>query len=152
MLEIIELPDKVDPPYKLLLSADPSYLLIKEYLAKDRCFIARLNDLSIGALVIIQQSHTELEIKNIAVEEKYQGRSYGKQLLQFATDFSKKSGNKKLTICTGNSSINQLALYQKMEFEIERIDKDFFLKNYSNTIFENGIQCKHLLILSLEPI
>lgn len=44
---------------------------------------------------------------------------------------------------TGNSRIGQLDLYQKEGFDIPKIVKNFFLKNYKEPIFENGIQYKH---------
>ncbi|MBT8233378.1 MAG: hypothetical protein KJN84_12165 [Bacteroidia bacterium] len=31
--------------------------------------------------------------------------------------------------------------------EIQGIEKDYFIDNYKQPIFENGIQCKHLIIL-----
>ena len=56
-------------------------------------------------------------------------------------------GFKSICIGTSNASIGQLYLYQKQGFEIFKIEKKFFLKNYNQEIFENGIQCKHMLYL-----
>jgi aminoglycoside 6'-N-acetyltransferase I len=86
----------------------------------------------------------------MAISELFQGNGFGKQLLQFAEEISQQSGYKKLIIGTGNSSIAQLALYQKAGFEIVRIEKDFFVKNYKQPIMENGIPCKHMIILEKE--
>ncbi|WP_044239717.1 GNAT family N-acetyltransferase [Flexithrix dorotheae] len=148
MFEIIELPKSSTPPIELLLLADPSPALIETYLANGKCFIAQKQELTIGVIVISQESPGLLVIKNIAIDEHFQGMGIGKRLLQFAIDFGKNSGNKKLIICTGNSSINQLALYQKMGFEIEKIRKNFFLDHYPEAIYENGIQCKHQIELA----
>ncbi|MCA9766887.1 MAG: hypothetical protein KC455_10775 [Carnobacterium sp.] len=49
---------------------------------------------------------------------------------------------------TGNSSIGQLALYQKYHFRIIGIDTNFFTKYYTSNIFENGIQCMDMIRLS----
>ncbi|GMQ30855.1 hypothetical protein [Algoriphagus confluentis] len=45
------------------------------------------------------------------------------------------------------NNYSQLALYQKTGYEIVGIEKDFFIQNYPEPIFENGIPCKHKIIL-----
>ena len=72
-----------------------------------------------------------LEIINIAIDPNYQGKGYAKKLLKFAINNAKNKGFKHIEIGTANSSINQLALYQKVGFIINYIDKDFFLKKRS---------------------
>lgn len=59
----------------------------------------------------------------------------------------KKRNYEKVTLGTGNSSINQLAFYQKLGFRITRIRKNYFVDHYSEAIFENDIQCVDLIIL-----
>ena len=61
---------------------------------------------------------------------------------------SKASGYKTIEVGTGNSSIGQLALYQKCGFRITSIDRDFFIRNYEDDIFENGIWCRDMIRLS----
>lgn len=53
-----------------------------------------------------------------------------------------------MEIGTGNSSIAPLILCQKCGFRITGIDRDFFIRHYSEEIFENGIQCKDMIRLS----
>ena len=60
----------------------------------------------------------------------------------------KKKGYKKIEIGTGNSSLGQLALYQKCGFRITGIDIDFFIRCYQEEIFENGIQCRDMIRLT----
>ncbi len=59
-------------------------------------------------------------------------------------------GYKTLEVCTGNSSIGQLALYQKCGFRMSGIERDFFIKHYHEPIFENGIQCRDRVRLTQE--
>lgn len=47
---------------------------------------------------------------------------------------------KTIEVGTGNSSIGQLALYQKCGFRITGVDRDFFIRHYIEEIFESGIQ------------
>jgi len=54
----------------------------------------------------------EVEIKNIAVKDIYQGRGIGKLLLNDATKRATEQGFSTLSIGTSNASIGQLFLYQ----------------------------------------
>lgn len=147
-LHINPISEKDAIPFHLLELADPSREHINSYLENGTCYIAKLGSQSIGALVLERVNETTLEIKNIAISESEQGKGYGKVLLLHAEELSRQESYKKLIIATGNSSIGQLALYQKAGFEIDGIEKNFFLENYIDPIFENGIQCKHKIFLS----
>lgn len=59
-----------------------------------------------------------MEIMNIAVAEHLQGKGIGKKLLRHAVETAKGYGMSKLEVGTGNSSVSQLALYQKCGFRI----------------------------------
>lgn len=52
-----------------------------------------------------------------------------------------------MEIGTENSSIKQLELYKKLGFEINSIDNDFFIRNYKEEIFENGIRSVDMIKL-----
>ncbi|EZH71395.1 acetyltransferase [Aquimarina atlantica] len=137
-------------PFELLELADPSRSQIEEYIKTGQCYIAKLNSKLIGSIVLKELTPTTIEIKNIVVNESFQNKGYGKQLLRYVHEIALRSMYKKIVIGTGNSSIKQLALYQKEGFEICRIEKDFFIDNYNQPFFENGIQCKHMIILEKE--
>jgi len=136
-----------DIPFYLLELADPSRIQINEYLKTGTCYVAKVDSKVIGVFVLHQIDSTSIEVKNIAVDQNEQGKGFGKALLRYAELVCRDLGFEKLVIGTGNSSLNQLALYQKEGFEMCDIQKDFFLKNYTEPIFENGIQCKHMVIL-----
>lgn len=91
-----------------------------------------------------------MEIANIAVYPEFQGKGYGKVLLLDAIENARSNGFTTIKICTGNSSIKQLALYQKCGFRMAHIDCDYFIHNYPEPIFENGIQCFDRIHLVLD--
>lgn len=135
-------------PFNLLQLADPSQDQIEAYLRTGTCHIAKtVTNTIVGVVVLDKINATTVEIKNIAVKESEQGKGLGKMLLEYSEKTSRDLGFQKIIIGTGNSSIGQLALYQKQGFEMERIEKNFFTKNYSEEIIENGILCKHMVIL-----
>lgn len=139
-------------PYDLLLLADPSKELIDEYLKQSDVFSARQNNRTIGVIVLFPLTRETVEIKNVAVKPEFQGQGIGSYLIENVVKVASANRQKSICIGTANSSIGQLYLYQKLGFEIFGINKDFFLKNYSLPIFENGVQCKHLILLEKKLI
>jgi len=137
-------------PYDLLYLADPSMEIINEYVVRGDCYIACIDNNIIGAYVLIKTRPLTLELVNIAVEESYQGTGIGKQLIYSAIDLARESNAKVLEVGTGNSSISQLAFYQKCGFRIVGIDKDFFKKHYEEKVIENGIECIDMIRLSID--
>ncbi|MBU5676326.1 GNAT family N-acetyltransferase [Alkaliphilus sp. MSJ-5] len=137
-------------PYDLLLLADPSIETINDYIYRGSCYAAYINNIIIGAYVMIRTRPLTLELVNIAVIEEYQGKGIGKILIFNAIDMAKKDKVKVLEVGTGNSSISQLALYQKCGFRIVGIDRDFFKKHYTDKIIENGIECVDMIRLSID--
>lgn len=135
-------------PLELLLTADPSEELVKDYLESGHCFTAEIDKQTVGVFVLLKISSDTIELINIAVDEKFQGRGMGKALVKDAIQIAKDMGYKTIEVGTGNSSIDQLALYQKCGFRITGVDKDFFIRNYEEEIFENGIKCRDMVRLS----
>jgi len=139
-----------DEHISLLLLADPSEKLIREYCQNGLIFSMYKDNELIGMMVLLPFSEEGIEIKNIAVDESYQGKGYGKQFLKHGIGFAKQNEYKRIRIGTGNSSLVQLGLYQKCGFRMVNIDKDFFTRNYEEAIVENGIQCRDMVILEME--
>lgn len=137
-------------PYDLLLLADPSKEIVDDYLDRGHIYIASFNDEVVGVYVLIQTRPQTIELVNIAVDEAFQGRGFGKKLVLDAVEQAKLLKAKTIEIGTGNSSIQQLALYQKCGFRITGIDKDFFTRHYHEEIYENGIQCVDMIRLSMD--
>lgn len=144
------LEDIKDAPFELLLLADPSENLVREYLSRGHCFVATKNDEVIGVIVLIRTRPETIEIVNVAVHEDHQNKGIGKQLVLFAIDKAREQNMKTIEIGTGNCGWSQLALYQKCGFRITGVDRDFFIKHYEEKIYENGIQVMDMVRLSLD--
>lgn len=136
------------PPMELLLLADPSESMVEAYIDKGECFVAEDDDQVAGVYVLISKSFETAEIINLAVAEERQGKGIGRSLLMDAIQTAKRKGYKTIEIGTGNSSIGQLALYQKCGFRITGVDRDFFVRHYEEKIYENGIRCMDMVRLS----
>ncbi|OZQ61995.1 GNAT family N-acetyltransferase [Paenibacillus sp. VTT E-133280] len=138
------------PPLHLLLLADPSLSLVEAYLKRGQCFVAEVENCIIGVYVLLQTRPETVELVNIAVDENQQSKGIGKQLVYHAIQNARLDGAKTIEVGTGNSSVGQLALYQKCGFRITGIDRDFFIRHYSEEIVENGIKVVDMIRLSLD--
>jgi len=137
-----------EPPMELMLLADPSKVIVEEYMQRGECFVAENDAQIIGVYVLLPTRPETVELVNIAVIEAQHGKGFGKQLVINAIEVAKSKGYRTIEVGTGNSSIGQLALYQKCGFRITGVDIDFFIRHYPEEIFENGIQCRDMVRLS----
>jgi GNAT superfamily N-acetyltransferase len=147
-MEIRKLNSNEKPPMHLLLLSDPSKKLVERYIKRGECFVAEFDGRIIGVYVLLPTRPETVELVNIAVAEQQHGKGIGKQLVIHAVHNAKSQGYKTIEIGTGNSSIRQLALYQKCGFRINGVDRDFFIRHYTEEIFENDIQCRDMIRLS----
>lgn len=102
----------------------------------------------LGVVVLFPLTTETVEIKNVAVKPELQGQGIGGFLIENAVQLALLNKQKSICIGTANSSIGQLYLYQKLGVEITDIKRHFFTDNYAEPIFENGIQAKHMLMLT----
>lgn len=140
-------PDEA-PPMDLLLLADPSRKIIEAYLTRAECFVMENQNQLIGAYVLLPTRPETIELVNIAVQENFQNKGIGKQLIRHALERAKEQGFQTIEVGTGNSSMSQLAFYQKCGFRITGVDRDFFIEHYEEELMENGIPCRDMIRLS----
>ncbi len=140
-MAIVQIEDAREIPLALLLKADPSEKNIVQYLSSAIAFAAILDKEILACCIILYLDEQQAEIKNISVHTPWQGKGIAQHLLVVCAAHCSKNGLNTLKIATGNSSIKQLYLYQKMGFRICGVVKDYFLKNYEEEIWENGLQC-----------
>lgn len=147
-MEIQEVP-YAKAPIELLLEADPSVEKIKAYLPNSRCFVAMLRGKPVGAYVVQPIAPEVYELMNIAVAPEYQQKGIGSRLLKHAVATVHDIGARRLELGTGTFGY-QLAWYQREEFRVFAVEKDFFLVNYEEPIYEDGIQLKDMLRLAVD--
>lgn len=148
MIEIKETtPDLV--PQKLLLEADPSVEHVNQYLEDSLCYVATLQNEIVGVCVLKLKNKNRIELFNIAVLPENQKSGIGSQLLQFVIERLKEKNIESVELGTGTFGY-QLSFYQRFGFRVDSIHKDYFIDNYDEPIFENGIQLKDMLRLILK--
>jgi ribosomal protein S18 acetylase RimI-like enzyme len=147
-VEIQEVP-YTKAPLELLLIADPSVEKIKTYLPRSRCFIAMLPGKPVGAYVVQRIAPAIYELMSIAVSPEYQRKGIGSELLRHAVTTVHDMGAHRLEVGTGTFGY-QLAWYQREGFRVFAVERDFFLTNYEEPIYENDIQLKDMLRLAVD--
>lgn len=140
-MQIERLEDYKLAPMALLLLADPSEEAIARYLATSELLVAKSEEKIAGIIVLQLIAPMQMEIMNLAVDENYQRRGIGRNLIMAALDYAKSRGAQSVKIATGNSSIHQLKLYQSCGFIIDVVIENYFVDNYPEPIYEDGIQC-----------
>lgn len=138
------------PPMDMLLLADPSRLIVEDYVRRGVSFVAEKESLIIGVYVLLPTRPETVELVNVAVDESMHGQGIGKKLVQHAISTAREARYRTIEVGTGNSGIGQLALYQKCGFRIVGVDLDFFTRHYDEEIFENGIQCRDMIRMSMD--
>lgn len=131
--------------FRYLLLADESEEAVKAYMYDGEMFTIHFENKVIGTMLFTFHSKQVIELKNFALDPNYRGRGLGKLALLKALDFYKQKGMRKVIVGTANSSIGNLAFYQKVGFRMVEIKKDFFT-NYPEPIFENGIRAMDMVM------
>ncbi|MEF3311999.1 GNAT family N-acetyltransferase [Paenibacillus sp. GYB004] len=147
-MDIRMLGEGEQPPMELMLNADPSKQLVEGYLQRGTSYVAIDSGEIVGVYVLLPTRPATVELVNVSVREEHQGKGIGKQLVRHAVRQAKEEGYQTIEVGTGNSSVDQLALYQKCGFRMVGIDRDFFLRHYEEPLFENGIQVTDMVRLS----
>ena len=134
----------------LLLLADPEEEAIDKYINDCEIFEFYHKDILIGQGAIKQLSSTIYEIKNFAIYEKFHNCGYGKILINL---LCKKylENFKNIEILVGTSE-QGVGFYKKCGFQFSHVIKDFFITNYKQPIFENGVQCKDMFYLKFKGV
>lgn len=135
-------------PYELLLLADETTEAINQYIFKCDIYLLYNGTENIAVMALYKNSSTELEIKNVAVIEKYRSKGIGSILINKAKGIAIENHYTILTVGTSDTGFQQIRFYEKNGFIKSGVLKDFFLKNYPTPIYENGLQMKDMVVLS----
>ena len=143
-MKIREVNDNKKQFVSLLLLADEQENMVERYLEKGTMYVLEDNEVK-AECVVTDEGNGILEIKNIAVVPKYQGKGYGKMLLDFIA--CKYAGSYSiLQVGTGDSPLT-IPFYEKCGFVRSHTVPRFFTDNYDHPIYEGGIQLVDMVYL-----
>ena len=128
----------------LLLLADEQEDMVDRYLERGTMYV--LEDDGIKAeCVVTDEGAGVLELKNIAVEPGFQGRGYGRALVDFLV---KTYGGQYsvLQVGTGDSPAT-IPFYEACGFRRHHVVRNFFTDHYGHPIYECGVQLVDMVYL-----
>jgi aminoglycoside 6'-N-acetyltransferase I len=130
-------------PYPLLLLADESIYAIDKYIHQCRIYLIKSRKMTVGVCAIQEVDACTIEIKNLAVSEKFRNCGVGSSCLQeIETIYPLKN----ILVGTGDGSVDAIRFYRKNGFEAHAIRKNFFLNNYKEPILENGLRLRDQIV------
>lgn len=127
----------------LLLLADPEEKAIDKYINDCEVFSLIENKKVLGQCAVIEIDKHKCEIKNIAIYEDIHRKGYGRKFINLICDYYR---DKYTSILVGTAD-NGVEFYEKCEFKTSYRIKNFFIDNYDEEIFDNGIQCIDMIYL-----
>lgn len=138
---------KVDKDKKqylpLLLIGDESETMIERYLDPGTLYVGLFNGKLIAVCVTLNLDPNTVEIKNLAVEDKYRRHGYGRRMLEYVES---QHSNKKIILGTGETP-STLRFYKSCGYSYSHRIPDFFTDNYPDPIIEDGVTLRDMIYL-----
>ena len=143
-MEVYEVLENKRQYLDLLLLADEQEDMVDRYLDRGKMFV--LDDDGVKAeCVVTDEGSGVLEIRNIAVEPSFQGRGYGRALIDYIANIFM-SDYPVLQVGTGDSPLT-VPFYEKCGFIRHHVIRNFFTDNYDHPIVENGVRLVDMMVL-----
>lgn len=141
---------EVERVIPLLLLAEPSEPSLRWSLGQmaDAVYRADLGGEPVGAATVRWRGEAP-EILELAVAAGQQGRGLGRRIVAWLADEARRRGKARLLVGTANSSLGNIAFYQKCGMRMDSVRPDYFWYE-QQPVFENGIQKRDLLLFRLD--
>ena len=129
---------------ELLLVGDEQESMIDRYLERGEMYVMQdMSETPVAVAVVTDEGDGVLELKNIAVDPRFQGKGYGREMIEYLCRHY--SGRfRVLTAGTGDSR-KTMSFYRNCGFSRSHTVEDFFVKNYDHPIIEEGKALKDMV-------
>ena len=131
----------------LLLLADEQEDMVDRYLERGTMYVLEEDGVK-AECVITDEGDGVLELKNIAVKPEFQGKGYGKALIDFLIG-TYTGQYAVLQVGTGDSPCT-IPFYESCGFRRHHLAKNFFTDHYDHPICEGGVQLVDMVYLQRE--
>lgn len=98
----------------------------------------------VGALLMAWEADAG-EIIYIAVDAAQRGHGYGRAALESLDAEARRRGVAVLRVGTGNSSLSNIAFYQKCGYRMDSVRRDFF-SYITPPLYEDGIALRDMIV------
>jgi GNAT superfamily N-acetyltransferase len=137
---------EVEELVPLLLLAEPSIRALRWSLENlsDTVYRLDVDDALVGAATVRWDDEPS-EIVELAVAAESQGKGHGRAFVEWMLEEGRRRRKKAMIVGTRNSSIGNLAFYQKCGFRMDHVRADYFWY-YGGGEVENGIPVRDLVV------
>lgn len=129
----------------ILLMADPQEDMIDRYLDQSDLFVLSEEGVIKTVCAVQMLKNRRCEIKNIATVEEERGKGYGRNMIHYVCEHYSDRCDM-MYVGTGNSR-STLGFYEKCGFVNSHILAGFFTDNYTEPIYEDGVQLVDMVYL-----
>ena len=138
-----------DLPWALLLEADPHRPHVETYLHRSTWLGLYEREALRAVAALLPRDQQTIELMNIAVSPLRRRQGVGMHFMRRLLQQARRMGARTMLVGTGNSSLAELAFYQRVGFRLDAIDRDHFVREYPQPIVENGIVCRDMVRLAM---
>jgi N-acetylglutamate synthase-like GNAT family acetyltransferase len=144
--------DEIEHLIPILQQAEESEAALRWSLANLSDAVYRMDDDGqlVGAATM-QWRGDPCEIVELAIAPERHGQGLGKQIVAWLIDEARRRGKTAVLVGTANSSIDNIAFYQKCGFRMDQIRKDYFWYR-REPHYENGIPIRDMLVFRYDLI
>ncbi|MEO7910527.1 MAG: GNAT family N-acetyltransferase [Roseiflexaceae bacterium] len=139
-------PNEIETLIPVLLQAEESERALRWGLKNlvDAVYRADADGVMVGAATM-QWRSDPCEIMELAVAPERHSQGIGRAIVAWLIDEARRRGKTAVLVGTANSSIGNIAFYQKVGFRMDHVRKDYF-RYYREPHYENGIQIRDMLV------
>ena len=142
--------DEIEALVPLLALAEPSEEALRWSLEHMSDAVYRMDrDGRLVAAATMRWGGGECEIVELAVAEGLQGRGIGRELVEWLVAEARRRCKRTIVVGTANSSLGNIAFYQKCGFRMDHVRPDYFWY-HDRPIYEHGILLRDMLVFSLD--
>ena len=129
---------------ELLLVGDEQESMIDRYLERGEMYVmSDASGVAVAVAVVTDEGDGVLELKNIAVDPRFQRKGYGREMIEYLCR-NYRGRFRGLTAGTGDSR-KTMSFYRNCGFSRSHTVEDFFVKNYDHPIIEEGKALKDMV-------
>ncbi len=131
----------------LLLLADEQESMIDKYLDRGKLFALYDDDLK-SICVVTDEGNGSYELQNLATYEQFQGKGYGKKIVNHIFNYYNGKGT---TILVGTGDVPWIvSFYESCGFVFSHRLENYFLEYSEKPIFDYGIQLKDKVYFKMD--
>lgn len=138
--------DEIESLRPLLLLAEPFERALDWSLENlSDAVYSMMDDGQIVGAATMRWNSEPCEIMELGIAAERQGQGLGKQFVKWLIEEARRRGKREMLVGTANSSIDNIAFYQRCGFRIDHVREDYFWY-HREPVFENGIRVRDMLV------